>query len=930
MKKLRAHCSPRLELVRLEGRTAPATIAVTNLANAGPGSLRQAILDANNESTHPGPDTILFTGEAVGETIELTNHSGTEFGLNALEVTSTITIQGSGETIRRVPPSLQGSVQFYRLFYVSASGNLTFQDLTLKDGFVRGGNGGNNLGAGGGGGGGLGAGGAIFNMGTLTINRCLFTNNTAQGGNGGNATGGGSSKGGSGGGGLGGNGGNIIPFLNNGGAGGGGFFGNGSATGSNAGGGGGGSATSGSGQTGGSSGGGTGGNAGSIGGAGSAGGGGGGSGFGVAQDGGTGSIGGGGGGSGGNTSTTVSSRGGTGGFGGGGGGGGVDSNGGFGGFGGGGGGGSRTFFSTAIRSPGGGLGGGIGGSPGTNIGAGGGGGGGGLGGAIFNHGGTITITNSTFSGNSAIGGVGGNGTTQSMNGHIGLGSAASIFNRNGFVTALNCTFTNNTANADPAAISARAFVSLGDGSGGNAIVVLNNCIIGQSDVDIDKQEFATFNNNQGTTSGSGKGNLVRSLQAAFGFSVNSVEDPRLGPLADNGGPTFTHRPSAGSPVIDNGDNSLLSRMTTDQRRGSTVRVFNGKVDIGAVEEQPRLIARPVLSGGSLNGSGQPIHPVAGQFQLGTPIPFFPGKAVNVRTAIGDVNGDGFADFIGGTGPGSATQVKIISGAKGNTIAVIDPFESAFTGGVFVASGDFDADGKADVVVTPDQGGGPIAALYCGAKLSAGLTNDAAQFRRFFAIEDPFFRGGARPAVGDLNADGQADLVVSAGFQGGPRIAIFDGISLALVTASPSRLISDFFAFEPTLRNGAFVAVGDMNGDGFAEVFFGAGPAGGPRVRMIDGAKLLGAGSFNNLDAITKTAQLANFFAGDSTLRGGVRLAIADIDNNGIPDLITGSGDGEPSRVRVIKSPNLFGNPIPSPDQTLDPFGEILTDGVYVG
>ena len=903
----RSHC---LDLVRLEDRTAPATIEVTNLADAGGGSLRQAILDANDESTHPGPDTIVFpTG---GGTVRLSTIAGTQFGPNALEVTSAITILGNGVTITRVPLTERGSVQFYRLFFVTEAGNLTIRDTTLTNGLARGGNGGEHNGkSGGGGGGGLGAGGAIYNRGTLSIERSTFTGNTARGGNGGR--GGqnvGTSTGATGGGGMGGNGGGTPTNGVTGHAGGGGFFGNGAAGAGDIGGGGGGSINNATGQTGGSVNGGRGGNSG--GGAGSAGGlggggGGAGGGFFTANNGGDGGIGGGGGGG--------FLNGGKGGFGGGGGGAFASIDlGGKGGFGGGGGG----------RAGGAGFGGGNGGSSSSSLVSSGGGGGAGMGGAIFNDGGTLTISNSTISGNTTIGGTGGTGTTAAEKGTAGSGFGGGIFNLKGTVSVRNSTIADNTANRAVGIMSSGA-VNVGLETG-FATVFLNNSILSHP---LGTSPLDDFHETAGSTS-SGTGNLIREFFDSFGGTVASTDDPLLGPLANNGGLTFTRMPQTGSPAIDAGDNAAAVGLTSDQRGGTSVRIFNGKVDIGAVEVQPAFVVRPVLAGGALNGNARTLMPTTGQLQLGSTVPFFPGSTVNVRTAVADVTGDGIADFIGGTGPSSATKVVVINGVTGKTVATIAPFEAAFKGGVFVASGDFDGDGVADLVVTPDQGGGPIAAIYSGAKLAAGLTNDAAQFRRFFAIEDPFFRGGARPAVGDLNGDGRADLIVSAGFLGGPRIAIYNGASLPDAKTFPIHLVADFFAFEQTLRNGAFVAVGDMNGDGFADIFFGAGPAGGPRVRLIDGAKLLAAGSFGNLDAISGKAQLANFFAGDNTLRGGVRLAITDTDDNGIPDLVTGSGDREPSRVRVFKSANLFGNPNPTADQTLDPFGAILADGVYVG
>ncbi|HUR54163.1 MAG TPA: hypothetical protein VMZ71_08530, partial [Gemmataceae bacterium] len=69
-----------LRAEQLEDRSTPATLSVTTLADAGAGSLRQAILDANDEAANPGSDTIVFTGAAAAGTINLTTSGGTQFG----------------------------------------------------------------------------------------------------------------------------------------------------------------------------------------------------------------------------------------------------------------------------------------------------------------------------------------------------------------------------------------------------------------------------------------------------------------------------------------------------------------------------------------------------------------------------------------------------------------------------------------------------------------------------------------------------------------------------------------------------------------------------------------------------------------------------------------------------------------------------------
>ena len=208
----------------------------------------------------------------------------------------------------------------------------------------------------------------------------------------------------------------------------------------------------------------------------------------------------------------------------------------------------------------------------------------------------------------------------------------------------------------------------------------------------------------------------------------------------------------------------------------------------------------------------------------------------------------------------------------------------------------------------------MVAIYSGASISAG---QPATVARFFGIDDPAFRGGARAAMADFNADGRADLVVAAGAGGGPRIAIFSGATLA---GTPTRLVGDFFAFEDGLRNGAFVAASG------GLVAFGGGPVGGPRVRAFAASALLAAAPFASLDAAGR-AGVADFFAGSPNSRSGVRLAFGDATGDGAADLIAGAGDS--GDVRVHGTAALAGGNT-TPAREFDAFGVSLAGGVYVG
>src|SRR5262249_52103 len=134
----------------------------------------------------------------------------------------------------------------------------------------------------------------------------------------------------------------------------------------------------------------------------------------------------------------------------------------------------------------------------------------------------------------------------------------------------------------------------------------------------------------------------------------------------------------------------------------------------------------------------------------------------------------------------------------------------------------------------------------------------------------------RVALADTNGDGTPDIIVGRGRGGPPEVKVFDGKTLAV--------LYDFFAFTPTSTTGIFVAGGDLNQDGFADIVVGRDAGSVPEIKAFSGQG---------------GAQLYDFFAYAPAFSGGVRVAVGDVNGDGFNDVITGNGPGAAGEVKVF-------------------------------
>jgi hypothetical protein len=225
-----------------------------------------------------------------------------------------------------------------------------------------------------------------------------------------------------------------------------------------------------------------------------------------------------------------------------------------------------------------------------------------------------TITDSTISGNSTHGGISFIGThltvaNSTISGNSSVDNGGGIYAL-GFATnfPLNVNIGNSTISGNSAGTNGGGIYAFK-----SALHIANSTISGNSAVSgggiyHDSGECCNIVSDITNTilnAGASGENIVHTLGLfrSLGYNLSSDDgsgeldgpgdqintDPLLGPLQDNGGPTFTHAlqnsRTLRSPAIDAGNPSFTPPPSYDQRGSPFVRVFNDRIDIGSFEAQ---------------------------------------------------------------------------------------------------------------------------------------------------------------------------------------------------------------------------------------------------------------------------------------------------------------------------------------------------------
>ncbi len=177
------------------------------------------------------------------------------------------------------------------------------------------------------------------------------------------------------------------------------------------------------------------------------------------------------------------------------------------------------------------------------------------------------------------------------------------------------------------------------------------------------------------------------------------------------------------------------------------------------------------------------------------------------------------------------------------------------------------------ITSGNVSGDALAEIVAGAESGLAphiqvLDQKGSALKDFYAF-DQNLKNGARVAICDVNADGQDEIITAQGKGGWPLVKIFSGEGAVINNG--------FYVLDGKFTGGVNLSCGDIDGDQISDIVVAASAGGGPHVLVYDA------------NGNIKT----NFMAYDRNFRGGIRVATADADGDGRDEIITGPEIGAP-------------------------------------
>ncbi|NQV13525.1 MAG: VCBS repeat-containing protein [Parcubacteria group bacterium] len=220
------------------------------------------------------------------------------------------------------------------------------------------------------------------------------------------------------------------------------------------------------------------------------------------------------------------------------------------------------------------------------------------------------------------------------------------------------------------------------------------------------------------------------------------------------------------------------------------------------------------------------------------------------------------------GPGGSPHLRIFN-SSGDVAAESFVYDQSLRTGFNIASGDLNGDGQAELVIAPRADAAPHVRIFD--------QNGDAKFTPGFYAYAENLRCGVDVATGDLDGDDKAEIITIPGAGCPAHVRVFNYLG------EPQ---SDFYAYGLSVRTGFRVTTGDLNGDGRDEIITSPAQNAPAHLRIFN--------------ATGQPQFTPGFYAYNRGLTTGADIATGDLDGNGRAEIVTvPAATGFPAHVRVF-------------------------------